>query len=195
MWGIFCLPAGCYAGEQDTEWKVGIKQMRQWIQRNVWLVVALIVLVVLFISSAMTYKQQTVVPLLHRLLAGQPGKQWLAGIHIHYADGEVISLQHSGYFKMIEFFIRKFAHFATYFVLGLGVFYGLRGRLTPNWLRLPLAPLAVGGLAALDEFHQSLTGGRSPMVQDVILDMCGAFCAVLIAFCAGLIVNKLRGKK
>ncbi|MCI1284179.1 MAG: VanZ family protein [Lacticaseibacillus songhuajiangensis] len=166
--------------------------MRQWIQRNVWLVVALVVLLILFISSAMTYKQQTVVPLLHHLLAGEPGKQWLAGINIHYADGEVISLQHSGYFKMIEFFIRKFAHFATYFVLGLGIFLGLRGRVTPNWLRLLLTPLSVGGLAALDEFHQSLTGGRSPMVQDVILDMCGGLCAVLIAFCVETLRKRSR---
>lgn len=157
--------------------------MRQWIRQNIWLVVALVVLVILFISSAMTYKQQSVIPLLHRLLAAEPGRNLLAKIHIHYASGEVISLEHSGYFKMVEFFIRKFAHFATYFVLGLGVFLGLRKRLRPDWLRVVLTPLAVGGLAALDEFHQSLTGGRSPMVQDVILDMCGAACAVLIAFC------------
>ena len=36
------------------------------------------------------------------------------------------------------------------------------------------------GLAAFDEFHQGLTGGRTPSVTDVILDSAGALTGALI---------------
>ncbi|WP_263849232.1 VanZ family protein [Lacticaseibacillus sharpeae] len=40
--------------------------------------------------------------------------------------------------------------------------------------------MMAGGFAALDELHQMFTGDRSPMVQDVVLDMTGALTATII---------------
>ena len=42
--------------------------------------------------------------------------------------------------------------------------------------------LSATGYAALDEFHQMLTGGRTPLFQDVILDSLGALTGVLICW-------------
>ena len=40
--------------------------------------------------------------------------------------------------------------------------------------------LGIIGLAGLDEFHQYLTGDRTPSVHDVALDSAGALLAILI---------------
>lgn len=150
-----------------------------------WFILALLVILALYFSSSMTYKQQTTVPLLERVLASKPGLGLIAKIHINYAPGEVISVQTDGYFRTVEFFIRKAAHFGSYFLMALFTYRALWGRINPVWLRVVFVPLACGGAAALDEWHQSFTGGRSPMVQDVILDMAGATVAVLICLLWG----------
>lgn len=155
-------------------------------QRKWWLVMGAVV-VVLFISSSMTYGQQTLIPVLQRLLAGQPGRGLLSGIDFTYA-GTRISIRHLGYFAFIEFFLRKSAHVAIYFLLGLAGSFGLQKRVTPTWLRVVLTVLACAGVAAFDEFHQLLTGGRSPLFQDVMLDTVAAAVAVGL----GLLVTRRR---
>jgi len=146
---------------------------------NWGLIVSGLVLVVLFISSSMTYHQQTSVPWLERVLANRPLAAQLAGIKFTYA-GEVISVSHLGYFKFVEFFVRKGAHVLTYFILGGSLAIGLRPYLRGRWAELLIPPIMVTGFAAYDEFHQLLTGDRSPMFQDVMLDTVAGFVAVLI---------------
>ncbi len=48
------------------------------------------------------------------------------------------------------------------------------------WLTAILAWLSATGYAGLDEFHQMMTGGRTPMFQDVMLDSIGALTAVIL---------------
>ena len=82
---------------------------------------------------------------------------------------------------MTEFLIRKLAHFGSYFLLAGFGYLGLLS-VIPFWgFRVPLTWLAATGYAALDEFHQLLTSGRSPMIQDVMLDSCGAIAGLLVA--------------
>ncbi|WDF81881.1 VanZ family protein [Lacticaseibacillus pabuli] len=150
------------------------------IKKYRWLLLALLVLAVLFVSSSMTYRQQTAVPLLERVLHNEPGRDWLSRLRINYGAGEIISVHTRGYFAFVEFLMRKFAHFATYFLLSSFLFVYLDQHVQPRWLQFLLTPLAVGGLAALDEWHQLFTGDRSPEVQDVILDMTGALVAVIV---------------
>ncbi len=150
-------------------------------------------MILLFISSAQTYQQQTSVPFLARWLHDQPFKQQLAGISFTYVDQKV-SIASSGYFKFIEFFIRKGAHFGSYFLIGLGGYMGYRSRIKQTGLTMIVVWLAATGYAALDEFHQSLTGGRTPLFQDVLLDACGALTAIVLAW----LITKFwrrRGKK
>lgn len=159
---------------------------------NAYLVVAFIVMGILFFSSAQTYEQQSVTPLLGRLLKNQPFHDFLSKFSFEYA-GTTISVATSGYEKFIEFFIRKGAHFFTYFVLGGSWFLGLYPRIKNVGLTLVISWLAATGYAGLDEFHQMLTGGRSPLFQDVFLDSMGALTACVI--CLAVIYLKRLGKK
>jgi glycopeptide antibiotics resistance protein len=160
------------------------------LHRYIWLILALAVIATLFVSSSMTYKQQTAVPFLERVLANQPFKARLSTIHFTYA-GDPVSVQASGYFAFVEFFIRKAAHVTTYFLIGLFASIGLREFVKPTWLRTTLTILSAAGLAAFDEFHQMLTGGRQPTFDDVMLDTIAATIAVVIV----LLVSGLRRRK
>lgn len=154
---------------------------------NIYIGIALAMMVLLFISSAQTYEQQSQVGLLEKVLKGQPFKEKLGSISFLYADSPV-SIKDSGYFGFVEFFIRKGAHFVSYFIIGGSWFLGLNPRVKHLGITGLVSWLAATGYAGLDEFHQMLTGGRSPLFQDVMLDSMGALTAVLL--CLGVIIMK-----
>lgn len=158
---------------------------------NLYLGIAVVMMIVLFISSSMTYQQQSQVSTIQKYLSEEPFKATLSRISFDYAGTE-ISIKVAGYVKFIEFFIRKAAHFMTYFIMGGSLFLGLLPKLKQSSLLLTLffAWLAATGYAATDEFHQMLTGGRSPLFQDVMLDSCGALTACLL-----IIIYRLIRKK
>ncbi|OTN75102.1 hypothetical protein A5886_000146 [Enterococcus sp. 8G7_MSG3316] len=158
---------------------------------NFYFFVALAVIAVLFISSSQTYEQQSQIGLLSRLLKDEPFKEWLSGISFSYAGSEV-SIDARGYFSFVEFFIRKGAHFFTYFLLSGSLFFVLVYRKVPFWLAAFFAWLAATGYAGIDEYHQMLTGGRTPLFQDVMLDSAGALTAVLICWLVCLWRQKKR---
>ena len=107
-----------------------------------------------------------------------------------------MSIEASGYFKFVEFFIRKAAHFVTYFILGGSLFLGLNPRVKQVGISFLYAWLGATGYAAMDEFHQMLTGGRSPLFQDVMLDSSGAFLACILLTIYYLWLNRKKtGKK
>lgn len=160
------------------------------LHRYIWLLLALVVIGTLFVSSSMTYKEQTAVPFLERYLASEPFKAQLAHIHFTYA-GDPVSVQASGYFAFVEFFIRKAAHVTTYFLIGLFASLGLREFVKPTWLRAILTVLSAAGLAAFDEFHQMLTGDRQPTFDDVMLDTTAALIAVVLV----LVISAIHHKK
>ncbi|PAB01463.1 VanZ family protein [Enterococcus canintestini] len=144
-----------------------------------YLLIGLATMAVLFISSSQTYQQQSQVGLLEKLLKNEPLKNSLHNIAFNYAGSEV-SIAAKGYFSFVEFFIRKGAHFITYFILGGSFTLALYYKQKNFWWGSFFGVLSATGYAALDEFHQMLTGDRTPLFQDVILDMTGAFTAVLI---------------
>ncbi|ROY15868.1 VanZ family protein [Enterococcus faecium] len=152
------------------------KQMKNG---NIYLVIALIVVIILFYSSSQTYGQQSQVSRLESWLPNQPFKDTLAGIRFNYG-GSMVSIDHLGYAKFLEFFLRKGAHFGTYFILGGSLFLGVFPKLKIWWLTAILAWLSATGYAGLDEFHQMMTGGRTPMFQDVMLDSIGALTGVIL---------------
>lgn len=145
---------------------------------NFYLVMTLIMMAILFYSSSQTYEQQSQIALLTKLLKNEPLRDWLSKISFDYA-GSTVSIGHLDYFQFVEFFIRKAAHFTTYFILGGSLFLGLSAKLNITWLCAPVSIFAALGYAASDEFHQMLTGGRTPLFQDVMLDGAGALCAVV----------------
>ncbi|KRL03973.1 VanZ family protein [Liquorilactobacillus oeni] len=146
---------------------------------DTFLLLAFLIMLLLFISSSMTYKQQTSVPFLEKYLAKKPFNNFLNGFSFVYAK-ERVSIASIGYFKFVEFFIRKGAHFFSYLLLGTFFYLGLKPRLNSTVLSVLICALSTVGYAALDEYHQLLTGGRTPLFQDVILDGIGGLAGILI---------------
>lgn len=152
-----------------------LKKRAKWF----WGGVVLIELI-LFYSSSMTYKQQTSVPFLERHMNTKPFYHALSKVHFTYG-GKVQSIANDGYYHFVEFFIRKGAHFGTYLVLGVLLCLALYTYFKRNYfLRVFVPWMMATGLAAFDEFHQGLTGGRTPSVVDVILDSFGALTGIVI---------------
>lgn len=148
-------------------------------QTRIFLGLAILMMVLLFVSSAMTYQQQTLLPKLRQVKLTWLS-QFLQRLHFQYA-GRPHSVAIDGQAALLEFLIRKLAHFGSYFLLGGFAFLGLTHQIPQLGFRLGLVWLATVGYAATDEFHQSLTGQRSPMIQDVMLDAFGALVGILIA--------------
>ena len=72
--------------------------------------------------------------------------------------------------ELLNWILRKLAHFGLYFLLGVG----LTG-LVRKQRKVPVLLLVIvlGGLFAVsDEFHQRFSQGRSPSGWDVLLDTC-----------------------
>lgn len=137
-----------------------------------YFLIATIAIALISLMSSMTYEQQSIVPFLQTYFANKPFEQALRSIEILYWN-RIISVDTSGYYYFVEFIIRKATHFFGYGILAV-IFYFFYRKL--SW-RLPtvLAFLSIVIIASLDEFRQSTIPGRSGIVDDVILDACGAF--------------------
>lgn len=148
---------------------------------NLYFVLALGIMAILFYSSSQTYEMQSQISFLERVLANEPLKETLNNISFKYAD-DVVSIKEKGYFSFVEFFIRKLAHFATYFLLSSSFFLSLIPKLKSIGFAMFFSWLAATGYAGIDEFHQMLTQDRTPLFQDVMLDSFGALTAVLLCW-------------
>lgn len=162
---------------------------KQFKSGDAYLIICCLIMLVLFISSSQTYEQQNSVPFLEKWLPGEPFKESLSSIEFSYANS-VVSIKTMGYAKFIEFFIRKGAHFFTFFVLGGSLFLGLKPKLKPVYLVAIISWFSATGYAAMDEFHQMLTGGRTPLFQDVMLDSSGALTACVVLLIWSLVRKK-----
>jgi len=139
------------------------------------LLVLIILLGVLFFSSGQTYEQQSIIPSLEKWLPGEPFASVLSNLHIPYW-GTTISVDERGYYPFVEFLLRKSAHFFIFGFIATVIYLVLPKHL----FRMMTAALLTLCIAIADEYHQSLTGGRTPAVQDVILDMAGAITFLII---------------
>lgn len=142
-----------------------------------YLLILLLLLSFLFFSSSQTYEEQSLIGLLHYWLPNRPLESILSLIKIPYW-GRIVSVEERGYYYFIEFCLRKGAHFVLFGLVG-SAFYLLLQRFR---FRVPLALCCTLICACADEYHQSLTGGRTPSWQDVLLDTTGAcFFITIIA--------------
>ena len=122
---------------------------------------------------------------------------WMAFIFVLSTD--IFSSEHTARFivPLIRFFapslgwpkvmkihwlIRKCAHFAEYFVLGVLLFRAF-SRKTGRILKTVLfSILIVAAFSASDEFHQSFTRSRGVELSDVALDtLAGTFALIISA--------------
>ena len=78
-------------------------------------------------------------------------------------------------------FIRKFAHFAEYFVLGVLAFRAFQ---LTRLRRFVLTILFVVAIAALDEFNQRFELTRTSSIWDVAIDASGGLTAAILSLLA-----------
>ncbi|MGY3765836.1 VanZ family protein [Vagococcus vulneris] len=169
--------------------------MKHISKEKLFLLIAMAVMIVLFFSSSQTYEQQSQVSLLAKVLKNEPFKGFLSKFSFSYG-GSPVSIEADGYFKFVEFFIRKGAHFLTFFVLGGSLCLVLYHKTRSLFISGLFGWLSATGYAALDEFHQMITGGRTPLFQDVALDSIGALTAcVLVMLITWLKTGKVKSKR
>ncbi|TDL32635.1 VanZ family protein [Jeotgalibacillus sp. S-D1] len=148
---------------------------------------------VIWYSSSLTYDQQSLIPFLNiflsekELLIG-----FLDGIEFSYG-GSIVSISASGYAGFIEFFLRKFAHLSIFFMIGLFLGSFLFYFIQKLWLSSLFTLLFIVLFAALDEYRQYLTGGRTPLMEDVFLDTIGGTAAI-ITYCIYRINKKKKDR-
>lgn len=162
-------------------------------REKLYLLLALLVLLMLFISSSMTYHEQEMKPgFIHTHLhfieniVGNWNIKYAGKWHNAQLDG--------GTAGMTQFVVRKMAHFGSYFLVGLFGYLGLRRIFKIKWLAPVLTWFGAIALAAFDEYHQYLTGDRTPSVHDVMLDGAGALTAIFLCMLVIWIKNKLQKK-
>lgn len=163
-------------------------------QEKIFLGLALLVLIALFISSSMTYQQQKMKPgfIETRLKFIE---NIVGGWNIYYGGRWHNAQLDGGKAGMTQFVIRKMAHFGSYFLLGLFGFLGLKRIFKIKWLAPVLTWFAAIAFAAFDEYHQYLTGDRTPSVHDVMLDSTGALTAILICLLVMWLRRKITARK
>lgn len=162
-------------------------------KEKIYLILALLVLIGLFISSSMTYHEQEMKPGFidtHFKFVERIVGNW----NIFYGGRWHNSQMDGGVAGMTQFVLRKFAHFSSYFLLGMFGYLGLKRIFRISWIAPIAAWLASIGLAAFDEYHQYLTGDRTPSVHDVILDGAGAFCGIIVCLLIIWIRKEIKKK-
>ena len=89
-----------------------------------------------------------------------------------------------GSIAALDFFwryIRKFAHFTVYLILGICTNRTANAYLTGKRRTLALVSLVFCAFyAGTDEFHQLFVPGRAGMLQDVLLDSAGACLGIFL---------------
>jgi VanZ family protein len=138
----------------------------------------LVICSILFYFSSQTYQQQTLIPYMERYIPNSVNQSFLNRIVFDY-HGKEISIAHLGRYYFIEFFIRKAAHLCIYFLLGCFTFRAVTSIKKISIRSLLISLFLVCLYASLDEFHQKITGDRTPLVSDVILDTIGGLLGIL----------------
>ncbi len=80
------------------------------------------------------------------------------------------------FFEIVQFFVRKLAHFVNFFILGFLIAFCSFKLEKKCLVRSFFAVLLSGFLCAvIDEMHQLFVAGRSGEIRDVCIDFLGVF--------------------
>lgn len=114
-----------------------------------------------------------------------------------WADFEKLPLaEQTEILEGLQFIVRKCAHAALYFVLGLFASLSLSTYSSPPaLLRAFFSQVICGVYAASDEYHQLFIAGRSGELRDVIIDCIGSLVAVILVYSITAAVRRKRKNK
>lgn len=79
-------------------------------------------------------------------------------------------------------FVRKTAHFTSYFILGILAYLIFSNVNLPTKKVIFYTILLCFIYACSDEAHQLFSSGRTARILDVLIDTCGSMCACFIAY-------------
>ncbi|WP_214771554.1 MULTISPECIES: VanZ family protein [unclassified Exiguobacterium] len=139
--------------------------------------VGVAILLSLFVFSSMTYQQQSLISFLTQRIP----LDWVYAfsfVSFHYKVP--ISVASLGPAAFLEFFIRKGMHAGLFLILGISIVHFLRGRGYAALSAAFFAFTTAMTIGVMDEFHQQLTGGRTPLVGDVLIDGSGALIGIVL---------------
>lgn len=108
------------------------------------------------------------------------------------SDKKISETKKNEIVKNTRFGVRKMAHFAIYFLLGLVTFmyvgcYKVRHQII-------LTIMCIFLFACTDEIHQLFSLGRNASFLDVIIDTSGSYCGVLAIVLTNKIFKRQRRK-
>ena len=84
--------------------------------------------------------------------------------------------------SQLNLFIRKTAHFSLYFLMSMTIYF-VFAVWKKRYLISGIISVSFSFIyAILDEFHQSLVPGRTPLAKDVIIDTSGAILGTILSF-------------
>jgi len=83
------------------------------------------------------------------------------------------------YAAQMNHFVRKFAHFFAYMILGIFVSNGFKKSGSKNVFLLSFVICAI--YAVSDELHQLYVPGRGCRIKDVIIDSAGALSGIFLS--------------
>ena len=147
----------------------------------------------IFFFSSQTYEEQSLSSFLGRFNTPY-WYELLEGISFMYGGVEV-SAHTAGVDGFFEFFIRKGAHLFIFFVFGFLTFGVWRSFVKNEFFSLSGAFVCVLLYASADELHQKFTGGRTPLVEDVLIDTFGGVLGVLCFYMVNRWCRILSRKK
>ena len=119
---------------------------------------------------------------------------WLLRL-FHVSDTDAI-VQNSELYSLLDFCIRKGAHFSLYTVLGFLLSFAWTAHPSIlRWKRAAYAVLCGIFYAASDELHQYFVPGRACQVRDVCIDTVGVLLGFALFALLCWLVNRHRRKK
>ncbi|WP_147802587.1 VanZ family protein [Alkalicoccus halolimnae] len=142
--------------------------------------------VVLFVA-----RPETIVEVLRQFASFDHIRALLTRIDFTYAGTE-INLQRMGSDGLIEFFLRKGAHFFLFALLGFFLYLAFIKITARTFLSFVLAMIFVIMYAALDEYRQTFLPSRSGIFADVLLDTAGGFFGAVSGWLKKGISKKLK---
>ncbi|PKG21767.1 VanZ family protein [Niallia nealsonii] len=136
------------------------------------------ILLLIFAFSSQPYENQDITPWFASLNQSTLLNKLFSWISFTYA-GKEISVSALGVAHFIEFFIRKASHFTVFFFLAFFTIRALAYFLANKKWMVMISFFIVICYAALDEFHQSFTSGRTPLFEDVVVDSVGGVFGII----------------
>lgn len=161
------------------------KTTRNIIRYAFWLL-SLAIMVFIFLNSAQTADQsnETSVSFTEKVLT-----------LIWPSFDEKVEAEKQSILASLQFFVRKFAHFSVYCVLGVSCASALSTYRFKTKNKMISAVLICLAYAISDEVHQVFVPGRAGRVTDVLIDLAGAILGIILTLGIVALYRKSRQKK